>query len=191
METDLRKFLAVISVTVLLVLSGPLMHARKFSISTDILGYAKLGTLNLDASYAVSRRWSLTAGMRYNPFTFARGTEKQFQYRQQSYSLGARLWPWHAMSGWWFASKLRYQEYNFGGIISPETEEGDRIVAGLYAGYTHMLTPWLNIEFGAGFWAGGAVFKKYSCPTCGYTVSSGKKMFLLPDDFVISLVYVF
>ena len=52
METDLRKFLAVISVTVLLVLSGPLMHARKFSISTDILGYAKLGTLNLDASYA-------------------------------------------------------------------------------------------------------------------------------------------
>ena len=79
METDLRKFLAVISVTVLLVLSGPLMHARKFSISTDILGYAKLGTLNLDASYAVSRRWSLTAGMRYNPFTFARGTEKQFQ----------------------------------------------------------------------------------------------------------------
>ena len=90
----------------LLLLSEPL-SAGKFSLSTDLLGYAALGTLNLDGSYAVSRRWSLTAGARYNPFTFRKGEpQKQFQYRQQSYYLGARLWPWHTMSGWWFAAKV-------------------------------------------------------------------------------------
>ena len=191
MATDsvLRKLSACVAVLLLAAL--PEAGARKFSISTDRLGCANLGTVNLDASYAVARRWSLTAGVRYNPFTFRQGRSDQFQYRQQSYSLGTRVWPWHIWSGWWFAGKMRYQEYNFGGILSPETEEGDRVGAGLYAGYTHMLTPWLNIEFGAGFWAGRAYYSKYSCPTCGYTLESGRKWFLLPDDFIISLVYVF
>lgn len=167
-------------------------YAQKFSLSTDLLGYAKLGTLNIDASYAVSRRWSLTAGARYNPFTFRSGDpERQFQYRQQSYSVGTRLWPWHTWSGWWFAGKLRYQEYNFGGIASDETEEGDRFGFGLYSGYTHMLSPHLNLEFGIGMWNGVSVYKIYSCPTCGLTLDSGNKYFLLPDDVMLSLVYVF
>ena len=84
--------------------------AQKYSISTDLLGYARLGTMNFDASYAISRRWSLVAGVRYNPFTFRKDDpEKQFQIRQQSYSVGMRLWPWHIWSGWWFAGKMRYK----------------------------------------------------------------------------------
>lgn len=174
------------------VLCSANASAQKFSISTDLLGYARLGTLNLDASYALARRWSLTAGVRYNPFTFRKGDpERQFQYRQQSYAVGMRLWPWHAWSGWWFAGKLRYQEYNKGGIISARTEEGDRFGAGLYAGYTHMLSPHFNLEFGAGLWSGLSAYRQYSCPVCGLTVGSGTKFFLLPDDVMISLVYVF
>ena len=87
--------------------------AQTFSVSTDLLGYARLGTMSGDASYAVARRWSLVAGARYNPFTFRKGDpERQFQNRQQSYSVGMRVWPWHIWSGWWFAGKLRYQENN-------------------------------------------------------------------------------
>lgn len=166
--------------------------AQTVSVSTDLLGYAWLGTMNIDASYAVSRRWSLVAGARYNPFTFRAGDpERQFQSRQQSYSVGMRLWPWHIWSGWWFAGKLRYQEYNEGGIISRKTEEGDRFGAGVYAGYTHMLSSHLNLEFGVGLWAGLDAYRRYSCPVCGLTVSSGNRFFLLPDDFIISIAYVF
>ena len=182
------KFLMI----VLLVLSGTNMSARKFSVSTDLLGYLELGTLNADVSYALSRHWNVTAGVRYNPFTFRAGDpDRQFQMKQQSYSIGARLWPWHIWSGWWFAGKLRYQEYNMGGIVSLTTEEGDRFGAGLYSGYTHMLSSHFNIEFGLGLWAGMEDFRKYSCPVCGITVEDGKKFFLLPDDIMISLVYVF
>ena len=101
------------------------------------------------------------------------------------------MWPWHTMSGWWFAGKLRYQEYCYGGIFSEEAEEGDRVGAGLYAGYTYMLTRHLNLEFGAGFWSGMALYRRYSCPVCGLTVGAGRKYFLLPDDIMISLAYVF
>jgi hypothetical protein len=168
------------------------VSAQKFSISTDLLGYVGLGTMNIDASYAVDRRWSLTAGARYNPFTFRKGDpQKQFQRRQQSYSVGMRLWPWHIWSGWWFAGKIRYQEYNEGGILSMKTEEGDRFGAGIYSGYTHMLSAHFNLEFGVGLWAGFSKYRQYSCPVCGITESAGNKFFLLPDDFMISIAYVF
>lgn len=189
MGTDLRRtlFCGVVLLSVSLSLK-----AQKFSLSTDILDYACLGTLNVDVSYAVARHWSLTAGARYNPFTFRKGDVlKQFQMRQQSYAVGARLWPWHIWSGWWFAGKLRWQEYNQGGIISRRTSEGDRFGAGLYAGYTHMLAPHLNIEFGLGLWAGADKYKTYPCQTCGLTIEQGRRAFVLPDDIMISIAYVF
>lgn len=186
------KRILVTLIASILTLSGLDSMAQTFSLSTDILGYAALGTLNVDASFAVSRRWSLTAGARYNPFTFRKGDpERQFQLRQQSYAVGARVWPWHTWSGWWFAGKLRYQEYNSGGIISRETEEGDRFGTGLYSGYTYMIGPHLNIEFGMGFWTGLAVYRRYQCQICGMTMEEGRKFFLLPDDLMISLAYVF
>ena len=95
------------------------------------------------------------------------------------------------MSGWWFAGKLRYQEYNHGGIISRKAEEGDRFGAGAYAGYTYMLSSHFNLEFGLGFWTGMAVFREYSCQKCGVTTAHGRKYFLLPDDLMISIAYVF
>ncbi len=167
-------------------------RAQRFSLSTNLLDYAALGTLNVEGSYSASRRLSITVGAKYNPFTYRRSEpERQFQLRQRSYSLGVRVWPWHTWSGWWFAGKGRYQEYNFGGLLSPETSEGDRAGLGVYAGYTHMLGPHFNIEFGLGAWGGLDWFRKYSCQVCGLTVDEGRKMFVLPDDIMISLVYVF
>ena len=186
----MRKYVIVVS-AFMLTMALP-SFGQKFSLSTNLLDYACLGTMNLDVSYSLSRRWSLVAGVRYNPFTFKEGDpDRQFQYRQQSYSLGVRMWPWHTMSGWWFASKVRYQEYCYGGIMSLEAEEGDRVGAGIYAGYTHMLTKHINVEFGAGLWTGMSVYHRYSCPVCGVTVGAGRKFFLLPDDLMISFAYVF
>ena len=178
--------------SLLVLLIAPTLHAQKASISTNVLGYAVLGTMNIDVSYSFDRRWSIVAGARYNPFTFNKGdADRQFQLRQQSCSIGMRMWPWHALSGWWFSSKLRYQEYNEGGLISKETSEGDRVGLGLYAGYTHMISRHFNLEFGAGFWTGLDFFSRYSCTLCGLTLDSGRKGFILPDDLAVSIVYVF
>ena len=178
--------------TFLLALLSPLLHAQEVSLSTNLLDYAALGTMNIDASYSLSRRWSIVAGARYNPFTFRKGDqENQFQLRQQSYAVGARIWWWHTTSGWWTTSKLRYQEYNSGGIISKQTQEGDRVGLGFSVGYTYMLSRHFNLEFGAGLWTGADFFHKYSCTVCGTTIGAGIKWFVLPDDLAVSLVYVF
>ena len=176
---------------ILLPISLPL-SARKISVSTDLIGYASLGTLNAEVSYAISQKWSVGVGLKYNPFTFNKGQpDKQFQLRQRSAHLGVRFWPWHTGSGWWFAGKARAQEYNWGGIFSRQTEEGIRLGAGLALGYTHMISRHFNIELGAGLWGGYISCKKYSCPVCGMTVDSREGAFVAPDDITVSLVYVF
>lgn len=186
----MRRYLFVMA-AVFVALSSYKAQAQRFTLSTNLMDYACLGTLNIESSYSVSRYWSLTLGVEYNPFTYKKDTENQFQLRQQSYSFGARLWPWHTWSGWWMAAKVGYQEYNFGGIFSRETEEGDRAGIGLYAGYTHMIDTHFNIEFGLGGWGGLDWFSRYSCQQCGLLQMSGRRWFVLPDDIMIALVYVF
>lgn len=180
-------------VTALLaVLSSFAMYAQKLSVATNLIDYACLGTFNAEVSYTMSQHWSLTAGIKYNPFTFHKGdADRQFQNRQQSYALGVRYWPWHSLSGWWVSGRVRYQEYNMGGLVSRETEEGDKVGLGLSAGYTYMISRHFNVDFGVGCWGGRAWYRRFSCPVCGLTVNDGKKWFLFPDDFMISFAYVF
>jgi len=164
--------------------------SQEWSISTNLAGYAGLGTMNIEAGYAPHQHWSVGAQARYNPFTF-QSRQGTFQAKQRSVALIARWWPWHSWSGWWVATKLQYQEYNVGGIISRRTEEGDKVGVGLVAGYTYMVHPHINIEFGAGGWTGEKWYTAYSCPSCGVKEDSGHKAFVLPDDLIVSICYVF
>lgn len=165
---------------------------QRMSVSTDLLGYLDFATINAEASYAMARHWSVTVSARYNPWTFNKGRPgRQVQHRQQCYAAGARYWLWHTYSGWWISGKLQYQEYNTGGLFDRSAEEGDRIGAGIGAGYAYMLHPHLNIEFGMGLWGGYGRYVYYSCPSCGLTTGKGEGMFLLPNDVMISLSYVF
>ena len=186
------KFRSTLAGLILIISFCSPLKAQKYSISTDLLDYACLGTMNAEFSCALSRHWSLVAGAKYNPFTFRKNdSTDQFQLRQQSYALGVRFWPWYIWSGWLFAAKARWQEYNQGGIISRKTVEGDRLGGGIYAGYSYMLAPHLNLEFGLGVWTGADFYKVYSCQKCGLTVEQGQRLFVLPDDIMISLAYVF
>lgn len=178
--------LAILSVSI----SG-IVRAQQFSVSTNVMGYVDFGTLNMEASYAFARHWSVTAGARFNPFTFYPDTDEQMQRRQQAYNIGIRMWPWHTFAGWWVAGKLQYQEYSRGGIVSRDTEEGDGYGIGFSAGYTYMLHPNLNLEFGLGLWSGVKKYRIYDCPSCGVTQEEGTKGFILPNEIIIALSYVF
>lgn len=166
-------------------------YAQKWEISTNALDMIDLGTLNIEGGYALSQHWSLHLSARCNPFSFGSEQKGFFQNKKQAYSAGARWWAWHTWSGMWISAKAQYMEYNSGGIVSDRTEEGDAVGGSLAAGYTYMLTPHLNIDFGLGVWAGRKYYTAYSCPRCGVTVDRGSKPFVMPNDLLISLSYVF
>lgn len=173
---------------VFFLLCPSLCKAQKFSISTNVVDYANFGTLNLDVSYALAQHWSLVAGVKYNPFSFKDGN---MQNRQRSFSVGARWWPWHIFSGFWLSSKMQYSEFNVGGIRSPQTREGDAYGLGISGGYSYMIGRHINIEAGLGFWGGWRKYVLYDCTRCGATRQRTSQAFILPNDILLSIAYVF
>ena len=165
--------------------------AQRFSVGTNAVDWLSLGTINAEASVAVSQRVSFHVGAELNPWTYAAGDQKkQFELRQNSYWAGARWWPWHVYSGWWFGADARYSIYNLGGVIKRETEEGDAYGGGLYGGYSIMLNETWNLDLGAGLWGGYKKYVKYACPLCGVKVDEGEKVFFLPDARIaIQLIF--
>ena len=167
-------------------------EAQTFQLGLNAADLARLGTLNAEAGVAVQRHWTLGAKARINPWSFTSAdSEERFQSKRQTWWTGVRYWPWHVYSGWWTSSGVQYSEFNEGGIQSPLTREGDAWGVSLSAGYSLMLADHLNIEFGFGFWGGYQIYTVYSCPVCGKVVDSGNKLFLLPNEALLSLMYVF
>lgn len=168
------------------------MQAQKYSIGTNIVDYLNLGTINAEAGVSVSRHFTANANFRFNNFTFnGADPSRQFQNRQQTYAVGGRYWMWHVYSGTWTGVKVQYREYNSGGILEKKTEEGDALGISFNIGYTYMLRENLNLDFSIGLWGGKKKYTVYECPKCGRIIQSGKKYFLEPNDFAISLLYIF
>lgn len=182
-----------IIILALTLLLPQLCFAQRWSLGTNAADWAALGTVNAGAGVAVSRHFSLNAEARVNPWTFREGdSERQLQNRHQTYSVGARWWPWYVYSGWWVSVGGQYREYNRGGLFGRrETEEGDAFGASLGGGYTMMLHRHLNLEFGASLWGGYSIYTVYACPSCGKVTDSGRKWFILPSSVITSLVWVF
>lgn len=165
--------------------------AQRFSVGTNAVDLLSLGTLEAEASVAVSQHWSFHVGAELNPWTWNAGDqETQLQSRQNSYWGGARYWPWHVYSGWWWGADARYSVYNVGGIIKRDTQEGDAYGVGAYGGYSIMLSTYWNLDLGVGLWGGWTKYTRYACPVCGTRVEEGTKPFILPDARIaIQLIF--
>ena len=179
-------------ITLLLAVLPVLGRAQNWSVSTNVLDYVSLGTMNAEVSAGVGRRVTIEASARVNPWTFHKGDpSRQMQNRHQTYALGMRYWPWHIYSGWWISADAQYQEYNRGGIISQKTEEGDAFGLSAGAGYSLMLHEKLNLDFGVTLWAGQKTFISYACPSCGRITDKGSKWFVTPNEIRVAIQYIF
>ena len=82
----------VLTALCLLFLAAPL-SAQSLSLSTNLLDWANLGTVNMQAGLSVSRHLTLHAGGRYNPWRFgAMEKGSAFQNRARNVSFGGRYW---------------------------------------------------------------------------------------------------
>ena len=182
------KKILFVSVFLMISISS---FAQRWSIGTNFIDYADFGTVNLQGSVAVSRHWTLDAGWSYNPWTFNEGKPDQFQNRSVGGSLGTRWWPWHAFAGWWVNTGVQYEMYNRGGLVKESAEEGEAYGMNMGFGYSLLIGERFNLDFGVGVWGGRKNYVTYRCTSCGRIMDEGEKWFFLPDDVIVSLIYVF
>jgi len=170
--------------------------AQIWTVQTNVLDWAALGTVNAEVGVSLSQHFSFVAGGRYNPWEFKDTTHDIFvRNQQQVVYMGFRYWPWYVNSGFWITAKAQYvPSFCVTGLWSKALFEGKNGIGGaLSAGYTFMLSKHVNLEAGIGGWAG--VFQEYgaynSQANKNYVREEGRKKFIYPDQLSLSLVYVF
>ena len=159
--------------------------------------------MNVEVGYAFSKHFSLHGGVSVNPFSFRNADEderysdlvsnerKAFQYKRKSVAVGVRYWPWHVFSGWWFRAKAQLQVYDRGGIFGKERYQGTAIGGGIGFGYAWMVSEHWNIDFGVAGWAGRTKENVYEHVSSNNVMEERTRFFIVPDEVIISVVYIF
>ena len=207
MSFPIRKQVKTINMRKLVILISSLLlfaaaaSAQTWAVAVNAADAIDLGTIGIEGSAAVGQHWSIHAGAKVNPWTFNKHNTwnglfsepdpDQKQDRKQVYAIGTRWWPWNVYSGWWVGAKAQYQEYNRGGILTKTAEEGDAFGAALAGGYSLMLKEHWNLDFGLGVWGAWTKYRKFAYPENGKITEEGHKWFFLPNEVILSLVYIF
>lgn len=163
------------------------------ALSTDLVDWANFGTVNLEAGVSLHQHFSVHAGAKYNPWSFKTHNLGLALYNKQTTAYaGFRYWPWYVLSGWWLGAQAQYTDYAETGVWRHALDTGKAIGGGVSFGYTLMLHENLNLEFGAGVWAGRRFeHTLYCCPDCMKVRESGPGNFVALNDISISFMYVF
>lgn len=182
--TQMKRLL--FAMLLLLAMAQP-ARSQMVAVQTNALDYVALGTLNLQAQVSFAQNYSAFLEGRWNPWTFGQGEDAtRLGYRKAS--VGVRYWPWYVYSGLWVAASFQLSELdriNFMNMDKLEAHGGSG--AGLSLGYSFMILPFLNLDFGAGL-----CYTRYSSyVTNGVPSSNGSLSVFQPDFLSASIVYVF
>lgn len=165
---------------------------RYWALSTNLLGYADLLTLNLEFQYAVGRHWSLAMSGKSNGLTIKKGEENQIMDRKIVASVGAKYWPWYVYSGWWFSGFMRTENFSQSNLTkNMGFRSGDSYGAGVSAGYALILSKWFNLDFSVGAWGGYRTTSTYEFPDLEHSAGRSSKAFIDIADICVSAMFVF
>lgn len=180
----MKRLLIVLSFLLVTAFTG---RAQIVSVQTNVLDYAALGTLNLQAQVSFAQNYSVFVDGRINPWKFG-NAEDPMQLAHKKLSAGLRFWPWYVYSGWWVGASVQWSDFTRRKIFKlPNVVAKNGVGGGLSFGYSFMLHKNLNLDLGA-----GVCVTRYS----SYVVNDipdnkGSQTFVEPDFLSVSLVYVF
>ena len=185
----------IILLSFLLLLGvGHRCNAQKVSVSTDLMDWAYLWTVNAEANVSVSQHVTVLAGAKINPWMYdLKKSGKELYECQNTVYAGVRYWPWHVFSGWWIGAKAQYSSFKRTGLFNnPKLKTGKSIGAGLSGGYTFMLNERLNLDLGLGFWGGRHLkYSEYETPKAEVPAINAPKNFIAVDELTVGLMYIF
>ncbi|MBR5034714.1 MAG: DUF3575 domain-containing protein [Bacteroidales bacterium] len=162
----------------------------KWTVATDAVQWALLGCINASVEYCPGENWGFMAAMRYNPFTYLRGTEKQTQLRQATPVLGVKYWVDAPYEGWFMDGRVLASVYSVSNVFNSGCFDGQAIAAGIGAGWCRVLDERWRLSLGAGVLAALHDTTFYMGPVCGRISGHKRGPSLLPD-LSVSINYLF
>ncbi|WP_418990675.1 DUF3575 domain-containing protein [Alistipes sp.] len=104
----MKKFILICLLSLAALI--PQAHAQQFSVRTNALGWAALGTMNLGAELALAPRWTVTADVLWNPWVYGNGKQTKMWGIQPE----VRFWCCRKFTGHFVGLHTMYADYDFG-----------------------------------------------------------------------------
>lgn len=156
-------------------------------VSTNVPTWLLLGTANAELQLATGSHWSVQAGIKYNPFTYAAGTPGQVHIRQLTPSAGVRYWVDSVWHGWWTGTGIVVSEYSLALPCFEQYLDGNLAGAELLSGYDFALSDRLSLSLGAGVAAAFHRTSFYRGPVCGRLKDRRKGIAIFPSDIIVAM----
>lgn len=181
----MRKKKLVIAMLMAASIGG--LRAQSYSVRTNIIGLASTN-LNIEASMAIDRKWSIHLPVQYNPFVF-KGNK---QFRNIYVSPGVRYWLLESYFGGFIGFHGTGGIYSVGNLFGNKYRyEGSGFGAGISIGKAYQLGKNWNFEWEIGYGATWLNYEKYECKRCGDLVVRKHGWFLRPTKAALNIVYLF
>ena len=175
--------------------------AQTVAVKSDLLTGGMLASPNLGVELKLSERFTLEAGVYYNPFP-AGGDKRWKHWFVQP---GVRYWFCDRMAGHFVGMHLHGGKYNIGGWdghvkflntdfrrLKDSRFQGWFAGAGISYGYSWILGKHWNIEAEIGFGWAYTRYDRFECAGCGRKVESDRvHNYVGPTKAAINMVYVF
>lgn len=166
--------------------------SRYWAVSTNLLDYVDLLTLNAEVQYAVDRQWSLSMQGKLNGLTLKKGTDSEIADRKSAVSIGAKFWPWYVYSGWWFKGFVQTENFSRSNLTKKMGfHTGEAYGAGIAAGYSLILSESFNLDFGVGAWGGYRNAKAYDTIDMKGSTARQGSAFVDLADVSVSAMFIF
>lgn len=161
---------------------------KTIALSTNLPTWGSLLTMNCEVQMPVSPRWSCYANLRYNPFTYSKGSWAQTQLRQLTPEIGARWWLDGVYDGFFFEGFLLASEYSVS--YPPREHYFDGFLWGAGAGFgcCFPVAERIYMNVGAGIAAARHNSTYYMGPVCGQISGHKRDWVVFPSDLIVSLM---
>jgi len=152
------------------------------------LAYDAVLTPNLELEFRLTPKWSLEAGVGFNPFPL--DDTKMPKWRHISAWIAPRYWFCHVFNRGFISFNAAYAHYNVAGNAWPvawmykqvkeNRYQGDAVMGGVSGGWHFAISPHFSIELEAGVDAGYTWYDQFECKHCGAKKAHSGRWFVLP-----------
>lgn len=159
-------------------------HAQFYSVKTNVLEIASLGTVNADVSMMVAPNWTINFDIACNPWTYG----DNLKLKHWLVEPGARYWFWQTYTGGFVSMYGMGSRFN-GGIN--KRYDGYGFGVGATYGYAWAIAKRWNVEAEIGM---GLLWSRHSvneCRTCGAVLAPTRSYLSPSPKLGVSIVYLF
>ncbi|MBP3774281.1 MAG: DUF3575 domain-containing protein [Bacteroidaceae bacterium] len=159
---------------------------QTLAVKNNLLYDAAL-TPNIGLELRTAPHWTLGINAGYMPWP--QHSARRTKWKHLLVAPEMRYWFCETFSGHFLGFNAVYSHYNAGHLhlplglyptIKDKRKQGDLVAAGLFWGYSWILSPHWSFEAEAGVDVGYTWYKNYECAHCGTYLGKDDKSFVMP-----------